>query len=131
MRKAHNRFQRLMAGFFLPAVIFAFITVLIISFGISVTPLSPAFGSISGLISLILASWVLGSIQCIIYSVLMEYVINPHLKTDALVIFISAVLIPIAVWSVPGGFPLALLIIASISGYLTGYLLRDMYKYYA
>lgn len=115
----------------MPAVIFAFIVVVMISLSIGVAPLSPAFGSISGFISLILASWILGSIQCILYSVLMEFVISPYLKNDTLVIFISAVLIPIAVWSVPRGFPLTLLIIASISGCLTGYLLRDMYKYYA
>ena len=131
MRKIQNRFSRLAVGFFVLAVVLALIVVIVVAIGFPVLPLTPAFGFVAGLIGLILSSWILAGVQCIVYSVLMEFVVNPRIENEHQLILISGLLILIATWTVPRGFPFVLLIIGFVSGCIVGYLLRDMYKYYS
>ena len=131
MNKIRNRLPRLAAGFFMPAVVLAFIAAILIAIGIPVSPLTVVFGSFPGLISLILASWILGGVQCAIYTVLMEFAVNPLVRNERKTILLSGLLVSLATWSVPRGFPFVLLIIGFVSGCVVGHLLRDMYKYYS
>ena len=131
MDKIQNRFPRLVAGFFLPGVVLAFIAATLLAIGIPVPPLSDVFGSLPGLISLILTAWILGGLQCLIYSALMEFLVNPDIKNERGVILASGFLVSLATWTIPRGFPLILLMIGFVSGCVVGYLLRDMYKYYS
>ena len=115
----------------MPAVVLAFIVMIVVAIGIPVQPLTDAFGSLPGFIGLLLASWVLGGVQCAIYSALMEFFVNPEVKSERLAITISGLLISISTWTVAQGFPFVLLVIGFIAGCVVGYLLRDMYKYYS
>lgn len=131
MRKIQNRFPRLATGFFMPAVVLAFIVAIVVAIGIPVPPLTDAFGSLPGFIGLILAGWVLGGVQCAIYSSLMEFYVNPQVKSERLATIVSGLLILISTWTVSHGFPIVLLAIGFISGCVVGTLLRDMYQYYS
>ena len=130
--RVKNRFPRLAAGAVIPVTLFAGIAVVLTAIGFSLPYIPTAFGSIPGLIGLIISGWVYAGIQCIIYSVLMEFVINPQVNNEKLVISISGLLILITTWSVfPRSFPLTLLVIGFIVGCVVGNWLRDMYKYYS
>jgi hypothetical protein len=130
--RVKNRFSRLAAGAVIPVTLFAGIAVVLTAVGISLPNIPAAFGSIPGLIGLILSGWIFAGIQCIIFSVFMEFVVNPKIKNEHLAISISGLLISITTWSVfPRGFPLTLLVIGFIVGCVVGNWLRDMYKYYS
>ncbi len=132
MEKVRNRFPRIMTGIFVPAVVFAFIVSVLVAFGISLPHISPAFGSLPGFMGLIFYGWILGGAQCTIYSVLMEFAVNPMVTNKHLLVSISGLLVLSITWSVvPTGFPLPLLGIGFIVGCLVGHFLQDMYKYYA
>ena len=132
MNIVQHRFPRLTTGVFLPAVIFAFIATVLISFGIRLPLIPGSFGSLPGFISLILGGWILAGVQSLIYSVVMEFFVNPRVENRYLATSISGLFISIITWSVfPVGFPFVLLGIGCIAGCIVGYLLRDMYKYYS
>ena len=132
MNIVQHRFPRLITGAFLPAVVFAFIATVLISFGIRLPFISDTFGSLPGFMGLILSGWILAGVQCLIYSMVMEFFVNPRVENAYLVISISGLFMSIITWSVfPVGFPFVLLGIGCIAGCIVGYLLRDMYKYYS
>ena len=132
MNIVQHRFPRLITGAFLPAVVFAFITTVLISLGIRLPLVPDAFGSLPGFIGLILSGWVLAGVQSLIYSVVMEFCVNPRVENRYLVTSISGLFISIITWSVfPVGFPFVLLGIGCMAGCVVGYFLRDMYKYYS
>lgn len=130
--QAQNRFPRLITAALMPVVMFSLIAVILVALGIKLPNLPPAFGSIPGFIGLILAGWLLGGLQTILYSVLMEFLINPRITNDRIVILISGIMLSMVTWSLFfTGLPLSLMFIGFISGCVVGYYVRDMYKYFS
>ncbi len=132
MSKIRNRASRLVTGALVPAFIFAVFTVVITATGFSLPHIPAAFGSIPGFLGLILAGWIFGGVQCMLYSALMGFIINPKVHNERFSILISGLFLSMIIWSAfPIGFPVSLLVIGFAVGCIVGYILRDMYKYYA
>ncbi len=132
MSVVQHRFPRLAIGIFVPGIVFAFITSGIVSVGIDLSPVPDGIGSLPGFVGLILSTWLFGGIQSIVYSVLMEFAINPIFSNDRFAVSISGLLIAFGTWiAIPGNWPFVVVLIGFLSGSIVGYSLRDMYKYYA
>ena len=81
---------------------------------------------VNDLTAVLVLGYLLAGIQCFVYSLLMEFLINPKAKTDAIAIFVSAVI------GVASGLVIDQSLELAATGFLVGgvmgYILRSSYK---
>ena len=132
MSDVRNRFPRIVVGILIPAVVFALLTSSTIGLGVELYPIPEGMGTLPGFVGGILAAWLVGGIPCLLYSIIMEFFVNPQIKNSKLAMGISGLMIGVGTAVLtPSDWPILILLYGFITGCFVGYWLVDMYKHYA
>lgn len=129
--KRKNRVIRLAAGLLLPGFLgailfFAAVAISTVSSDDNIVEIFSGFFSIQ-MLGIILLSYLFVGLPSAIYSLLMEFVINPHTINNAFVIILSMLLGMLSGVVVFGIFGFVSLIVGAVVGLIVGIMLRWLY----